>query len=191
MESTEFALSFFVGGKKKTFKGDDAAIIEAASMAALRTGNDQTALAQYQELFGLGTTPRKRDALAYLLIGLDNGECHTERGSKGLFENRPLAGMYESWGEILARQEPLHYVRVCVNATTAIIHNGGPQVRISGNPQAIVADSGDDDRDKNDWEQPVIPAARIGFATATEVVRELTQRDIDGIIEDLEAWGEH
>jgi hypothetical protein len=191
-------LTFSTGGGEKTFVGHEAGIIANASVAILhgsgfrspgKPGNDEDALAHLQEhVFNLGTSPRKRAALGQFLIGLDSGKFHTDRGDKGLFGDRPLSGMYGRWNEILIREEPLHYVKVCVNAITAIIHTGGPQVRLSGNPQSVGADTDDGD-DTNDYE-PVIPAARIGHTTVGAVLRELTKQDYDAIIEELIAWGD-
>jgi hypothetical protein len=103
--------------------------------------------------------------------------------------------MYKRWNKILIRADrkkpdAISYVTRSVNRKTSRYHHGGVQERVLGNPQSsIVADSGDDGDDKNDWE-PVIPAARIGHTTAAEVILELTQRDVEAIIGDLVAWGD-
>jgi hypothetical protein len=192
------SVSFPVNDRKKTFVSYEAGIIANASVAVLHgsgfrppnhPGNDEDALTYLQEhAFNLGTSPRKGAALAQFLSGMDSGKAHTARGEKGLFGDRPLSGMYPRWNEILVREEPLHYVRVCVNAATAIIHTGGPQVRLLGNPQTIVCDTDDSDAG-NDWE-PVIPADRIGHTPIGKISRKLEKPDYDAIIEELIGWGD-
>jgi hypothetical protein len=207
-------VSFFLDGKKKTYVGYEAGIIERATVAAIRSDEaveEEAALAHYQvHAFNLGgddgsgkvtTCPKKRSVLASFLIGLDTRRSkvskrviHSARGNTGFYCGQRLAGMYERWDDILIREDrespdAINFVTRCVNAKTAPNYNGGPEEHVFGNPQSsMVADSGDEGEEKNDWE-PVTPAARIGFTGAAEVKLELTERDIDSIIKDLEAWG--